>query len=181
MKKLTRLGIVAIIMAMLVILFSPKEGIAQTIPARVEAVYRATALATEIPLRVPSLIPLTSPAAPTEYWASSIAPSSGRYIISFDRAEDCTNVEECSFALVRGELNADSSLSFQELSAQTRNETIFLSDGTPAVFSPSREGIYTPTSVFVQVADYLYTFSIYMADKDDVLKMANSALQTYEE
>jgi hypothetical protein len=181
MKKLVKVGIVAIIMAMSVILFSPKQGIAQTIPARVEAVYRATALATEIPLRVPSLVPLISPAAPAEYWASSIAPSSSRYIISFDRAADCTDVEECSFALVRGELNSESSLNFQELSAQTRNEIISLSDGTPAVFSPSREGIYTPASVFVQVADYLYTFSIYMADKDDVLQMANSALQIYAE
>ncbi len=181
MKKLARLGIVAIIMAMLVILFSAKENTAQAIPTRVEAVYRATASVTEIPLRVPSLIPLTSPAAPAEYWASSIAPSPERYIISFDRAEDCTNVEECSFAMVRGELNAESSLSFQELSAQARNEAISLSDDTPAVFSPSREGIYTPASVFVQVDDALYTFSIYMAEKDDVLKMANSALQTYEE
>lgn len=162
---------------MLVILFSAKENTAQTIPDRVEAVYRATASSTEIPLWVPSLIPLTSLAAPSEYWASSIAPSPGRYIISFDRAEDCTNVEECSFAMARGELNAESLLSFQELSAQTRNEAISLSDGTPAVFSPSREGIYTPTAVFVQIDDYLYTFSIYMAEKDDVLKMANSALQ----
>ena len=175
MKKLVRLGIVAITMSILVILFSTQENIAQTIPSRVEAIYGETASATEIPLRVPSLIPLTSPAAPAEYWASSIAPSPERYIISFDRAEDCTNIEECSFAMAKGELNAEGSLSFQELSAQTRNEVISLSDGTPAVFSPSREGIYTPTSVFVQVDDYLYTFSIYMAEKGDVLKMANSA------
>ena len=161
---------------MFIILFSAKENTAQTIPDRVEAVYRATASATEIPLRVPSLIPLTSPAAPSEYWASSIAPSPERYIISFDRAEDCTNVEECSFAIAKGELNTESSLSFQELSAQVRNEAISLGNGTPAVFSPYREGLYTPTSIFVQIDDYLYTFSIYMAEKEDVLEMVNSAL-----
>ena len=176
MKKLIRLGIVAITIAMFIILFSAKENTAQTIPDRVEAVYRATASATEIPLRVPSLIPLTSPAAPSEYWASSIAPSPERYIISFDRAEDCTNVEECSFAIAKGELNTESSLSFQELSAQVRNEAISLGNGTPAVFSPYREGLYTPTSIFVQIDDYLYTFSIYMAEKEDVLEMVNSAL-----
>lgn len=181
MKKLVRLGIGAIIVALSVIVFQPTETTSQAIPTRIEAVYRATASATEIPLRVPSLIPLTSPASPAEYWASSISPSSGRYIISYDRAEDCTNVEECSFAVARGELNAESPLSFQELSAQDRNENISLSDGTPAVFSPFREGLYTPASIFVKVDDYLYTFSIYMAEKDDVLEMANSALQTYEE
>lgn len=156
-------------------MFSPRESTAQPVPASVEAIYNATAAVTEIPLRVPSVIPLTSPAAPAKYWASSIAPRANRYIISFDRAEDCTNVEECSFAAIEGGLNAESPVSFQLLSAQSRNENIILSDGTPAVFSPSREGLYTPASVFVQVGNYLYTFSIYMADKADVLTMADSA------
>lgn len=162
-------------MAMAIILFSPRASTAQAIPARVEALYSSTAAATEVPLRVPSIIPLSSPAAPAEYWASSIAPRSDRYIISFDRAEDCTGVTECSFAVVEGALNADSQTSFQQLSAQPRHENIVLSNGTPAVFSPHREGLYTPASVFVQVGDYLYTFSIYMADKADVLEMADSA------
>lgn len=175
MKKYIKLVTVAVVMAMAIILFSPRAGTAQSVPARVEAIYSSTAAVTEVPLRVPSIIPLTSPAAPAEYWASSIAPRSDRYIISFDRAADCTDVAECSFAVVEGAINANSPTSFQQLSAQQRNETIALSDGTPAVFSPAREGLYTPASVFVQVGDYLYTFSIYMADKADVLEMANSA------
>ena len=179
MKQYMRLVTVAVIIAISVILLSHRESLAQLVPARIDATYSTTAAATDIPLRVPSLIPLTSPAAPDEYWAYSIAPSSSRYIISFDRAEDCTNVEECSFAVAEGEFNAESSLDFQQLSAQTRNESIVLSNGTPAVFSPSRKGLYTPASIFVQIDDYLYTFSIYMADKEDVVKMANSALESF--
>ena len=175
MKKYMKLAAAAVTIAVAIILFSPRASTAQPVPARVNAIYSSTAAATAVPLRVPSIIPLKSPAAPAEYWASSIAPRSNRYIISFDRAEDCTGITECSFAVVEGALNVDSPTSFQQLSAQPRNENIALSDGTPAVFSRSREGLYTPASVFVQVDDYLYRFSIYMADKADVLEMANSA------
>jgi hypothetical protein len=175
MKKYMKLVTAAVIMAIAIILLSPRESTAQPVPPRVEAIYSSTAAVTQVPLQVPSIIPLTSPAAPAEYWASSIAPNSDRYIISFDRAEDCTNVEECSFAVVEGALDADSPLTFQQLAAQPRNENIVLRDGTSAVFSPAREGLYTPASVFVRIDDYLYTFSIYMADKADVLEMANSA------
>ncbi|KPQ32868.1 MAG: hypothetical protein HLUCCA11_20380 [Phormidesmis priestleyi Ana] len=175
MKKYVKLVTTAIIMAIAIILLSPRESTAQAVPARVETVYRSTAAVTEVPLRVPSVIPLTSPAVPAEYWASSIAPRADRYIISFDRAENCENVEECSFAVVEGALAANSPTSFQQLSAQPRNENIVLSDGTPAVFSPAIEGLYTPASVFIQVGNYLYSFSIYMADKTDVLEMVNSA------
>lgn len=175
MNKYMKLVTAAIMMAMAIILFSPRASTAQSVPARVEAIYSSTAAVTEVPLRVPSMIPLTSPAAPAEYWASSIATRSDRYIISFDRAADCTGVTECSFAVVEGAPTADSPTSFQQLSAQPRNEAVVLSDGTPAVFSPHREGLYTPASVFVQIGDYIYTFSIYMTDKADVLEMANSA------
>ncbi len=176
MRRYKRLLALAVTIAISMILLSPKESTAQLVPARVEAVYESTAAITDIPLLVPTVIPLTSPAAPAEYWAFSIAPESDGYSISFDRAEDCTGVEECSFAAARGELKSKSFASFQQLSAQARNENITLDDGTPAVFSPSREGLYTPASVFVQLGDYLYTFSIYMADKADVLEMANSAV-----
>ena len=179
MKRYKRLFILAISIAISMILLSPRESTAQLIPSRVEATYSEAALITKIPLRVPTIIPLTSPAAPIEYWASSIAPKPDRYIISFDRAENCTNVEECSFAFTKGELNATSLVNFQQLSAQARNESITLSDGTPAVFSPAIEGLYTPASISVQRGDYLYTFSIYMADKSDVLEMANSAADIF--
>lgn len=155
MKKYMKLVTAAVMMAMAVILFSPRASTAQSIPAGVEAVYSSIAEVTEVPFRAPSIIPLSSPAAPAEYWASSIAPRSDRYIISFDRAADCTGVTECSFAVVEGALNADSPTSFQQLSEQPRNENVVLSDGTPAVFSPHREGLYTPASVFVQIGDYI--------------------------
>ena len=181
MIRRLRLIAVAISVALLVIWGAPQRSGAQSIPARIQTVYEAAAENTDVPLLVPSTIPLNSPAAPTEYWADSIAPNANRYHISFDRASDCTGVMECAFASVRGELDSESFYSYQQLLTQPRNEEVVLEDGTRALFSPHRGiGLYTPASVHVLKGRYLYTFSIYMADKADVLAMANSATSAYD-
>lgn len=178
--KIFQLATLSILTAMMLITASAQQGIGQGIPSYIEAVYIQTDNRTNIPLRVPSSIPLNSPAAPTNYWADSISEDHF-YSISFDRAEDCTEIIECSFANVRGELASSSSTNYQELASQSRNQLITLEDGTPALFSPYREGLYTPSSVYVQIDEYLYTFSIYMADQADVVAMANSALSVFSQ
>ena len=180
MKKLS-LVVASVTVALLLIWASPQQTSAQEMPTHIQAVYEAIADITDVPFLVPSTIPLNSPAAPPEYWAESIAPSAGAYYISFGRASDCTDVMECSFASVGGELAAESLYNYQQLRAQPRNEEITLDDGTRALFSPHRgAGLYTPASVHILKGQYLYTFSIYMADKADVVAMANSATAAYD-
>lgn len=180
MMKIFRLAILSIITALVLITVSAQQSIGQGIPSHVETVYVQTASNTGIPLRVPSIIPLNSPAAPVNYWADGISRDNF-YSISFDRAADCRGIEECGFANVRGELASDSFIDYQDLANQPRNQLITLDDGTPALFSPYREGLYTPSSVYVQIDGYLYTFSIYMADQADVVAMANSALAGFRQ
>ena len=181
MKRI-RLIVISALVATLLIWGSSQKGIAQQpVQEHIKAVYEATAESTNVPLLVPSAIPLNSPAAPTQYWADSIAPKPDAYVISFDRASDCTGVMECSFASVRGELATQSFYNYQQLLSQPGHEEILLSDGTRALFSPHQGmGTYTPSSVYVQKGEYLYTFRIYMADKADVVAMANSATAAYD-
>ena len=182
MKKKLKLVAITVLVALLVIWGLPQRGSTQqAIPAHIQAVYEVTADSTNIPLLVPSTIPLNSPAAPPEYWAESIAPDDKGYYISFGRASDCTGVMECSFASVAGELESENFYSYQQLLAQPQNEAIVLADGTPALFVPQRRPeLYTPASVHILKGEYLYTFSIYMADKADVVAMANSATDAYD-
>ena len=181
MKRL-RLVAMSVAVAVLLIWGSPQSSIAQQpVQDHIKAVYELTAESTNVPLLVPSAIPLNSPAAPTDYWADSIAPKPDAYLISFDRASDCTGVMECSFASVAGELAADSLYDYQQLLSERRNEEVVLEDGTRALFVPQRRPeLYTPASVYILKGEYLYTFSIYMADKADVVAMANSATDAYD-
>ena len=184
-KRLTKrlsLIITSVAVAITLIWASPQQTSAQqTIPAHIQAVYETTADITNIPFLVPSTIPLNSPAAPPEYWVESIAPGADSYYISFGRASDCTGVTECSFASVGGELAAESLYNYQQLRSQPRNEEITLADGSQALYSPHRgAGLYTPASVHILRGEYLYTFSIYMADRADVVAMANSATSVYD-
>lgn len=176
MRKIKLLAI-AIFVSVSVIVFSGSDGLAQAVPDRVTAVYSATARETDVPLRVPSMIPLNSQAAPSEYWAFSIAPSSDRYSISFDRAVDCTNVNECSFAVASGKVRTDTDQSLASLLARTDvngAEDITLENGTSAVYVPFREGMYAPAYVYWDVGEYRYAIGLYMASKSDVIAMANS-------
>ena len=178
--KIFRLALLSIITALVLITASAQQSISQGIPSHIETVYTQTSSNTNIPLRVPSIIPLNSPAAPSNYWASNISRDNF-YSISFNRAADCSGVEECSFASVSGEINAEASRNYQQQLIRPRVEQITLNDGTPAIFSPHYEGIYGPSSVFVKTDGYLYTFNIYMADKTDVVAMANSALSVFSQ
>lgn len=185
MRRITkrlRLGVMSIFAAILFVWASPQQtGAQQTVPTHIQSVYTAIADAADIPLLVPTTIPLSSPAELTEYWARGSSPNADRYHISFDRESDCTGVVECAFASVRGELDAESIYSYQQLLAQPRNEEVVLADGTRAVFSPHRGmGQYTPASLYILRGRYLYTFNIYMADKADVVAMANSATFAYD-
>ena len=176
MRKIKLLAI-AIFVLVSVIVFSGSDGLAQTVPDRVTAVYSATASETNVPLRVPSIIPLNSPAAPSEYWAFSIAPSSDKYSISFDRAADCTNVNECSFAVASGKVRTDTDQSLASLLARADvngAEAVTLENGTAAVYVPFREGMYAPAYVHWDVGEYRCTIGLYMASKSDVIAMANS-------
>ena len=178
--KIFRLALLSIITAFVIITASAQQGISQGIPSHIETVYTQTSSNTSIPLRVPSIIPLNSPAAPSNYWASNISRDNF-YSISFNRAADCSGIEECSFASVSGEINAEASRNYQQQLIRPRVEQITLDDETPAIFSPHYEGIYGPSSVYVQIDEYLYTFSIYMADQADVVAMANSALSVFSQ
>ena len=178
-----RLFAIAILVSVCVIIFSGLDGIAQTVPDRVEAVYSATARETDVPLRVPSFIPLNSQAAPSEYWAFSIAPNSDKYSISFDRAADCTNVDECSFAIASGKVRTDTDQSLDSLVARASvndAESITLNNGTVAIYVPFREGMYVPAYVYWDAGEYRYTIGLYMASKSDVITMANS-VTTFEQ
>lgn len=179
MIKVIRLLAIAVLSSVLVIVSSGSHGLAQTVPDRVGVVYAATATATEVPLQVPSIIPLNSQAAPGEYWAFSIAPQSDRYSISFDRAEDCTNIEECSFAIASGKVRSNSDQTLDSFIARADvndSEAVTLSDGTPAVYVPFREGLYAPSYIYWDADKYRYTVGIYMASKSDVIEMANSSI-----
>lgn len=178
--KIFRLAILSVVTALLLITASAQQSIGQSILSHIEGVYAQTDSSTNIPIRVPSIIPLNSPAAPANYWAHSISRSNF-YSISFDRAEDCSGIEECSFASVTGEINAEASRNYQQQLIRPRVEQITLNDGTPAIFSPHYEGIYGPSSVYVEIDGYLYTFSIYMAEQADVVAMANSALSVFRQ
>lgn len=179
MIRVIRLLAIALFSAVIVIVGSGSPGFTQTVPDRVEAVYAATATETEVPLKVPSFIPLNSLAAPSEYWAFSIAPQPDRYSISFDRAEDCTNIAECSFAVSSGKVRDNSDQTLEALVSRAdvnSAEAVTLSDGTPAVYVPFREGLYAPSYVYWDAGKYRYTVGIYMASKSDVLEMANSSI-----
>ena len=180
MIKIFQLAILSVITTLLLIAASAQQSIGQGIPTHIETVYMQTDNSTNIPLRVPSTIPLNSSAAPANYWAYSISRDNF-YSISFDRSEDCSGVEECSFASISGEINAEASRNYQQQLIRPRIEQITLNDGTPAIFSPYHKGIYGPSSVYVEIDGYLYTFSIYMADKADVVAMANSALTVFRQ
>ncbi|MEL6553689.1 MAG: hypothetical protein AAFQ63_09565 [Cyanobacteria bacterium J06621_11] len=179
MMRKIRLFAIAIFVSVFVVIFSGSNGLAQTVPDRVTAVYSATARATGVPLRVPSIIPLNSSAAPSEYWAFSIAPSSDRYSISFDRAADCTNVNECSFAIASGNVRTDTDQSLASLLDRADvngAEAITLDNGAAAVYVPFREGMYAPAYVYWDIGEYRYTIGLYMASKSDVIAMANSVI-----
>ncbi|MEO0648350.1 MAG: hypothetical protein AAFZ17_19725 [Cyanobacteria bacterium J06650_10] len=129
---------------------------------------------------VPSLIPTSAQTVPSEYWASSIAPDDEAYSISFDRAENCTGIEECSFAVASGKVrtaNVPTLESMLERASTTGAERISLENGIDAVYVPAREGIYMPSYIYWNVDDYRYSVGIYMGRKDEVLEMANSTVQ----
>ena len=181
MKRFGLLLALGIASFFIVIISAAPSVVAQTIPDRVQAVYDSTDAQTEIPLMVPSVVPLGSQAAPTEYWAvGGISPSNDKYVINFNRAEDCTGAEECSFALASGEIRSDTDPALEYLFGQpsrTGAEEISLANGIDAVYIPARDGLYMPSYVYWDISEYRYSVGIYMGEKDEVMEMANSSIE----
>lgn len=180
MKRLILFATLGMFSFLCVIIGSTHSGVAQAVPDRVQQVYNSTEAKTSVPLIVPSIIPLTSQAAPIEYWAFSIAPASDAYSISFDRAADCTEVEECSFAIASGKVRSsrDPTLeSLLERASITKAEAVSLANGVDAVYVPAREDIYMPSFIYWDIDEYRYSVGIYMGRKNEVLEMADSSIR----
>lgn len=180
MKRLILFATMGMVSFLCVLIGSTHNGLAQSVPDRIQQVYNSTEAKTSVPLVVPLVVPLRSQAAPSEYWAFSIAPTNEAYSISFDRAADCTGVEECSFAIASGKVRSskDPTLeSFLERPSITKAEAISLASGVDAVYVPAREDIYMPAYIYWDIGEYRYSVGIYMGRKDEVLEMANSSSQ----
>lgn len=173
MKHLRRFLLIALASLVLAVASGQpvRAGSAANSLSRAQAAIEAVAT---IPVRLPTEVPLNSPAAPEpgSVWAEAAIARPDQYEMLYNRAEDCTGVEACIFALARGYR-----LSALEFVLNLSGfEAIQLANDTQAYFKASRENTEDPAIVAFEENDIRYEFWIYMADKEDVVAMANSAI-----
>lgn len=137
----------------------------------------------QIPVKLPSMVPLNAPAASgvNTIWAR-VRATPDEYMVSFDRAEDCTGVMECSFGSIQGTRltgNEPPPEQIFEHAVDPNNQKgpVTLANGIDGYFVPYEEGLYLPSTVMWEQNGVRYQAVLYMAAKEDVVAMANSAIQ----
>jgi hypothetical protein len=149
-----------------------------------ETAYETVMMQSAIPTRFPSTIPLSSPAAPDSglVWARALKADADEYIVSFDRAQDCSGVTECSFGSIQGTRLSGNEVPLSEVfqyASDYGNQKgpVTLANNIQGYFAPAEPGLYDPATVVWDENGVRYRAVLYMASKDDVLAMANSAIQ----
>lgn len=167
------------------IVFGPHRPISAQTPLSQDVLnaYSQIREGTQIPTRLPTVIPLNAPAASqvNTVWAS-VYVERDEYTVSFDRAEDCTGVIECSFGSIRGtRLEGDEtpiSRAFQSVpDYDGQKGPVTLANGIQGYYVPAEPYLYDPASVVWEEGGVRYEAVLFMGDKQDVVAMANSAIQ----
>ena len=137
-----------------------------------EEARRITTDIAKIPVLLPPEIPLNSPAAPEHgnVWAEILEVSTDEYLIAYNRQEECGDLEGCSFALAMGYRHS----ARRNLPSYQHWEQVRLSNRQIAFFYQKDDD--SPAMISFDHGDIRYEFWIYKADQNDVLTMANNAL-----
>jgi hypothetical protein len=156
----------------------------QTLSQDVLNAYAEVRERTEIPARLPSTIPLNAPAALdiSEVWARVLRVVNNEYIVSFDRAEDCSDVIECSFGSIQGTRLSGDETPLSEVFRHApdydgQKGPVTLADDIQGYYAPAEPYLYDPATVIWEEGGIRYRAVLYMAAKEDVVAMANSAIQ----
>lgn len=166
-----------------VIFFHPQPIQAASITQSVIEAYSTAESVAIFPVRLPTEIPLNSPAAPAadNIWGRSVIAEPEKYLILINRVENCEGVNECTFAVVEAEPLESDAPSLEDVFDGYVDPTgqkgpVNLDNGIEGYFVPAEEGLYEPSVIAWDEGNVRYQVSIYMGAKADLLEMANSAI-----